>query len=169
MTTKITLTSWDVKSSQRQHVINRLQRQCHGTILALECFVNTTCNGSLPHWSRKYTAAICRMRNATDQQHPFVAQVPSSEQLSGTSMFIHGIATFPVNDMPTCCCWIQDIGVSLNACRGFFHRIWQRNLPDFCVARTLWAYSIQSGSCNSTPKWRETSATWWVSQWQQAR
>ena len=105
-----------MKSSQRQHVTNRLQRQCHGTILAVECFVNTTCNGSLPHWSRKSTAAICRMRNATDQKHPFVAQVPSSEQLSGTSMFIHGIATFPVNDMPTCCCWIQDIGVSLNQC-----------------------------------------------------
>ena len=39
---------------------------CHGTKLALESFVNPTCNNSLPLRSRKYTAAICRMRNATD-------------------------------------------------------------------------------------------------------
>ena len=69
MTTKITLTSWDVKSSQRQHVCNKQGAtnimECHA---ALECFVNTTCNGSLPHWRR--------MRNATRSATSFCRPSP---------------------------------------------------------------------------------------------
>ena len=80
-----------------------------------------------------------------DQQHPFVAQVPSSEQLSGTSMFIHGMAIVPENGMPTSRCWTQDIGVSQNG-------LTEKTTGLLC--------GTQSGSCNSTPRRRETSATW---------